>query len=1802
MKQQNNALTPTQNPSAAIGVATELKNPVIEDNKYIPQSKACDTVDTIIPGKLRYETLKAIENVDRHVNGVDRYIAEKLGYIPDRCSAEQKEFGLKCLCDAFAAEQIDALAVIIHNIESRQHATIIGDQTGIGKGRIAAGVVRYGVKIGAPVIFLTEKPNLFSDIFRDIIDIGSDDNIPLSHIQENKKEKIISATKAEIIKAIKKDIENDDFDEEGFDAAEVFKNDENSKAKLKHLIEVYQEKYFEESSIFIDQYKLNKYYTQDIVGKNLLRPFIINGSGSKTDIKNKKGDIIYRGLTKEQTRVVIGEAKLPPGFKFIMATYSQFNSKVETLKKTFLRTMAKNAIIIMDECHNASGASNTGLYLMDVLKDTLGVCFLSATYAKRPDNMPIYASKTVMSDANMTPQDLVNAILSGGTALQEILSSQLAIEGEMIRRERSFEGIEVDYMMLDESQEKNGFPNLNKAIEHYAISDAATSIIQDIISFQINYVEPEIEEMDNILKAENAEVEQRKGTQEAGISNSPVFSGIFQIVSQLLMSTKAEATAEVAITDLKAGRKPVIAFANTMESFLNSMTNDDGTPVEVSDRIPTDFSHIFNRRLKSVLKYTVTSYKEIETLPGVFEYKPEKKYLFLDPKTMSVTFQNEYNKILKKIEETTIGISCSPIDVIIRKIEAAGFSVAEVTGRDRCLEFIDDHTAIIKNRNKLNANDAFRLFNNNEADCLLINQSGATGASAHAIKTDKVTKVNYDKQGNAIIPTSLFPKDEVKQRVMLILQPELDVNKEVQKRGRINRTAQIFKPIYRYITSAIPAEGRLMMMLQKKLKSLDANTTSNQKQSTSVIDVSDFLNKYGDEVVVEYLKENPDVNRLIDDPLGLIGTDDDDKQSDVSDKAHKVSGRIAILSVKQQADFYNEMHTRYVSLIEYLNQVGENDLEVESINLEAETISKQIKIAGKRGGSAFSRDTILEQCKVNNLKKPFKKIELVELIKQSLADKNGNPQDAFHYQSLLLVQLGAHFKEREQQDLAENEKYYAELTGGITNEREYKKIPSDASALQLSFIEDRTKALEGAKQESAQRISRISGNKLNMLKKMFEFYYVGKPCAYPSYSYSESGVFFRAVCLGFIINDKAKNPYAPSALKLKFAVANGLKYVSIPLSKYDLLNKIELITNREIGWEEKNNTISDWDEIIKESNLEKITQYIVTGNILQGYANPEYRTGKLVSYTTITGGIKKGILLPYGFNPVKSDSKSNTVSLPILQALPIIKSMQAGRSLTTSDTLVIGKEHGWNNDGGFVLSAPKNNKTGGKFYTDAELTSFAKEDMWNKASDRMRITVPAYQIEDVVTYLSNKYSLNMEVGQHEFNMLGIVPEEYNDEEHYTDQSEEFLRKLKEEDTKAVQEMEEKARIAKEQEESEEKLRQEEEDIAEMESRERAIETIHKQAIHNKLLKFISLLQGEALKEAEIVSVSRNKKDSLEFKTIPALVKKFMPFHQQKIVNANIAAFQDEIAHLQDVISKAAKTYEQDGLGNKAIVSLHYFYGNMDWYITEIDSEEEQKQAFGYAKFGGDGELGYISIEELQENGKVELDFHFEPKTLGEVKAADGDDEFAKGGNVKGFFSKLSDKTSELYGKSKKAVNDKLHDRKKQTALEVLAEMGMLASVSQKDEERIINPAYDLVHDKYAAGGTIERFEIGDKVSFLGSDGATSVAFVSDASDTKKGQFVWVSTPGNEETGFNPEELHLLTKISGRSAAENSAEVGFGIGDWFWNHEYRHELRNASDAERKEVYNKFIAAGLEPSGKSPEHTKIVEYVTRNTPAS
>lgn len=127
-----------------------------------------------------------------------------------------------------------------------------------------------------------------------------------------------------------------------------------------------------------------------------------------------------------------------------------------------------------------------------------------------------------------------------------------------------------------------------------------------------------------------------------------------------------------------------------------------------------------------------------------------------------------------------------------------------------------------------------------------------------------------------------------------------------------------------------------------------------------------------------------------------------------------------------------------------------------------------------------------------------------------------------------------------------------------------------------------------------------------------------------------------------------------------------------------------------------------------------------------------------------------------------------------------------------------------------------------------------------------------------------------------------------------------------------------------------------------------------------------------------------------------LLKNFMPSAELSIVSslchkseerdffiAKVAEYAERIKTMPTVLNRMNNPEAE------MTAYLHYFRGGMDFYITERDISEpdnpngEQIQAYGWANLGYGGELGYISVAELIENG-VELDLHFTPKKLSEV--------------------------------------------------------------------------------------------------------------------------------------------------------------------------------------------------------------------------
>ncbi|MCR9274404.1 MULTISPECIES: PLxRFG domain-containing protein [unclassified Mameliella] len=140
--------------------------------RYTPRSNARFAVGTLVPVNMQDAVTRALDGIEaRYSNrygSIDEMVADQLGYMLDELLGTETTKGY------FSAEQVDALAMAIDNVE-RGKGFIIGDQTGVGKGRFVAAMLRFAERQGRVPIFLTKSPGLYGDMIRDLRDIGEKD-------------------------------------------------------------------------------------------------------------------------------------------------------------------------------------------------------------------------------------------------------------------------------------------------------------------------------------------------------------------------------------------------------------------------------------------------------------------------------------------------------------------------------------------------------------------------------------------------------------------------------------------------------------------------------------------------------------------------------------------------------------------------------------------------------------------------------------------------------------------------------------------------------------------------------------------------------------------------------------------------------------------------------------------------------------------------------------------------------------------------------------------------------------------------------------------------------------------------------------------------------------------------------------------------------------------------------------------------------------------------------------------------------------------------------------------------------------------------------------------------------------------------------------------------------------------------------------------------------------------------------------------------------------------------------------------
>lgn len=1201
---------------------------------YTPKSGNPFTLKAVMPADQQEAVNKNLEKL----GDADQFLVDELGY-------NDKDD----LYSHLAAEQVDSVALALQQAK-KGNAFIIGDMTGIGKGRQAASLIRYAKKQGQVPVYFTKTAGLLSDVYRDLVDIGSPDLRPF--VFGSAKEAAITDSDGNVVFALP------------------------SKSEVKRVLD-----YIEKNGKLPNEYD-----------------YVLT---TYSQVSNGVYEFDENGARKEK--------KLAKGKTFGAAALSGQR------RRDAIEKLMGNAYLILDESHTAGGNSGQGNYFQHIIQKAKNVTFFSATFAKRPDNMPIYALRTAMNEGGMKSSDLIDAVKRGGATLQEIMSQTLTQCGQMIRRERDMTGVTIDWKAIDDPE------RVQEQREQY---DSIIGLFNDIINFQKKYVSSYVDERNDELAAIQSTMGIKKGTAALGIKNQPFASKAFNTVQQVLLSLKAKSAAERAIDYLKQGMKPVIALNNTNESQTGNLALGE-------EMDAPDLGTSLKKGLEGTLRYTQKDAKD----------NSESGYIKLSD--LGDEAVEAYHELEKKIEQTSTGLSLSPIDVIKNELQKAGYKVGELTGRQTEFVYNDNGTVTKVKRADTDKKKLARDFNDGKIDALILNKSAATGISLHA---------------------SSKYKDQ-KKRVMIVAQQQLDVNDEVQMRGRIDRTGQVARGAYEYVVSLIPAEQRLLMMFKAKLKSLDANTTSSQKSKFNEMEVADITNKYGDKVVREYMAEHLDLYARMADPFGWEKSNGDDLSridpqtlvasgSGVGDgeagaDASKLLGRMALLRVSEQEKMLQEIGELYANEIQRLNEMGENDLEITELPLKAKTLHKEVWKQGAEpgGDNAFADNTYIEKVNMAILKKPMKASE-VKASQDGLT--GGKTWDEYKTDKKAAV------KEYFDQKIADETQRYEERAVKAATKAKEKYIKDGKKGQKDSGMSDeQIEKMAGYQYDNIYKQEKDKLNdvvknlkaKAEMFERVLDTFDTNQTFVLPTDMNNPNELSGFGNSYGRLIDIKITDNYSPNASSVSFATLDGRRKITFPIAgkvgsgenKVDIIGSIDRMTKQAAGMGDShlrvlNQNFDNWDRLT--SNESRKNGYIVTGNLMQALVDSKDQGlgGQLVKYTTDTGEVKTGILMPDRFDPkgLTTDAPINSVTEKFE-----LSSWHGGIDEVTSSDGEVKVKRIDNNRGNFYeLRVPKSKAKGGKYFMDEDLLKLVDGNNFETRGNNMLAEFKPEQLKPVLDRLS----------------------------------------------------------------------------------------------------------------------------------------------------------------------------------------------------------------------------------------------------------------------------------------------------------------------------------------------------------------------------------------------------------------------------------------------------------------------------------
>ena len=559
-------------------------------------------------------------------------------------------------------------------------------------------------------------------------------------------------------------------------------------------------------------------------------------------------------------------------------------------------------------------------------------------------------------------------------------------------------------------------------------------------------------------------------------------------------------------------------------------------------------------------------------------------------------------------------IPASPIDYIKMRMEAAGFSIGEISGRSREVAYNADGTLrkgesgryVVPRPGRESGdnakNETVASFNDGTLDAIIQTRAGSTGISLHS--------------------SSKF--EDQKPRVMIVAQPEANITEFVQTLGRIHRVGQVNLPEYKIMFGTIPHEARLAAMLQAKMRTLNAAASGVEKTALSLDDENtlDMMNSVGNRIAVEWAISNQGTYRYLGQPFGAINSFTRPNPPPPPDDAFKkLTGRLPLLvddddvsqSLQRQEDIYSDLAHRYVEAIEEENQMGvlrsDKVYDLDAVYLRGAPVSHGSGSIDSHHPYGMSLNMFL----MDAAGSPHTVSEINEILSFNLPEASRVPRLA---------------NEDEKERLETLRDVYRDLVGGEVRAREgvWATVASLPEGMFPNLREEVEAYRETLPPQAKAEFERYEDV---FVRRVIRNH---RPGAFVNIQSTRSQMGMRTAggVRGFVLGFKRKstaatnNPLSPGLWKIRIATTDARREAEVsarPIMNTRLMHLSDSLTRSEMD-----DVLSEYEQ---QAGQHRRTRYVFQGNILLIRRHVEQGNipGSYISFTTKDGRTETGYLI-----------------------------------------------------------------------------------------------------------------------------------------------------------------------------------------------------------------------------------------------------------------------------------------------------------------------------------------------------------------------------------------------------------------------------------------------------------------------------------------------------------------------------------------------------------------------------------------------